>query len=132
MSFLIIVNAILMGVMTFDFVTTNSLLRDQLGAFDLAILSVFTIDFSLQLTYLGWILRTNNWLVFDGLLVVSSWIFMDSSVKVLRTLRIFRIFALISRLESLRVVLTAVWDSVPQMGAIWLILGMSQLLNSCS
>ncbi len=115
-----------MGVMTFDFVTTNPSLTYQLGAFDLGILSVFTIDFALQLTYLGWVLRTNNWLVFDGLLVVGSWIFMDSSVKILRTLRIFRIFALISRLESLRVVLTAIWDSVPQMGAIWLILGMPQ------
>jgi voltage-gated sodium channel len=124
---LIIVNAIVMGVMTFDFVTTNPVLSTQFETCDLAILIVFTIDFILQLIYLGWMLLTDNWCVFDGVLVISSWAFMGTSVKALRTLRIVRIFALISRLESLRTVLTAVWNSIPAMGSIWLILGMPQI-----
>ena len=124
---LIVVNAILMGVMTFDFVTTNPMLSQKLETCDLAILTLFTFDFILQLTYLGWMLLSDKWLVFDGVLVVSSWAFMGSSIKALRTLRVFRIFALISRLESLRAIINALLTSIPQMGSIWMILGMTQL-----
>ena len=45
---LIIVNSILMGVMTFDFVKDNSTLEGQLNIFDTVILGVFTIEFALQ------------------------------------------------------------------------------------
>jgi voltage-gated sodium channel len=116
-----------MGVMTFDFVTTDPLLTRKFETCDLAILTIFTFDFILQLMYLGWMLLTDNWLIFDGVLVISSWVFMGSSIKALHTLRIFRIFALISRLESLRTVLNALWNSLPQMGSISMILGMFQL-----
>jgi Ion transport protein len=115
-----------MGVMTFDFVTTNPLLTRKFEMCDLVILSIFTFDFILQLMYLGWMVLTDNWLIFDGVLVISSWAFMGSSIKALRTLRIFRVFALISRLESLRTVLSALWNSIPQMGSIGMILGMFQ------
>ena len=125
---LIVVNAILMGVMTFDFVTTNPMLSQKLEKCDHVFLTLFAFDFILQLTYLGWMLLSEKWLVFDGVLVVSSWAFMGSSIKkALRTLRVFLIFALISRLESLRTIINALWNSMPQMGTIWMILGMAQL-----
>jgi lipid-A-disaccharide synthase-like uncharacterized protein len=124
-SFFIIVNAALLGVMTFRFVRNNRSLTKQLEAFDLSILCVFTVDFLLQFIYLGRDIVNDIWLVFDGTLVVGSWLFLNSSLKVLRTLRIFRIFALCGRLDSLKNVLLAVYESVPSMGAIWMILGMT-------
>lgn len=46
--FLIVVNSILMGVMTFDFVKDDPKLEGQLDIFDTAILAVFTVEFALQ------------------------------------------------------------------------------------
>lgn len=75
--------------MTFDFVRSNQVLRKQLEAFDLSILGVFTVDFVLQFIYLGKDIVHNMWLVFDGILVVTSWSILHSSVNGLRTLRNF-------------------------------------------
>jgi hypothetical protein len=129
-SFFIIVNAALLGVMTFEFVHNNEALRKQLEAFDLSILCVFTFDFLLQFIYLGRDIVYDVWLVFDGILVVTSWSFLNSSVKGFRSLRIFRIFALCGRLDSLKHILDAVHDSAPSMGAIWMILGKDMHLES--
>ena len=113
-----------MGVMTFDFVKNDAALYAKLDVLDLSILCAFTVEFTLQLIYLGWDLRKNGWLVFDGFIVTSSWAFAGSPVQQLRSFRIFRVFSLISRLESLKTLISAIANSVPQMGSIWLILGM--------
>ena len=124
MTFLIIVNAALMGTMTFDFVRNDPDLTSKLEYFDLSILCVFTVEFILQLVYLGKETRKNSWLVFDGTIAFFSWAFMGSSVKILRSFRIFRIFALVARLGSLRTLFMAVAQSVPKMASIWMILSM--------
>lgn len=116
-----------MGVMTFDFVKDDPALFAKLDTLDMSILCAFTVEFTLQLIYLGWELRKNGWLVFDGLIVTSSWAFAGSPVQQLRSFRIFRVFSLISRLESLKTLISAIGHSVPQMGSIWLILGMSTI-----
>ena len=63
------------------------------------------------------------WVVFDGILVVTSWSILHSSANGLRTLRNFRIFAMCGRLDALKYVMHAVYDSIPSMAAVWMILG---------
>jgi voltage-gated sodium channel len=122
MTILILSNALLLGILTFESVLENESVTHSLEALDLAILSAFTVEFSLQLIYLGFSLVQNNWLIFDCIVVSFSWIFLDSSVAVLRSFRIFRIFSLVSKWESLRILFAAVGKTMPKMASIWLAL----------
>lgn len=122
MTILILSNALLLGILTFENVLENEPLTQGLEALDLAILSAFTAEFLCQLIYLGFSLVQNNWLIFDCIVVSFSWIFLDSSVAVLRSFRIFRIFSLVSKWESLRVLFAAVGKTMPKMASIWLAL----------
>ena len=62
---LIAINAIMMGVATFDFVTDNSDVNAAFEMVDFAFLVVFTIEFGMQLIYHGLKLFLDGWLVFD-------------------------------------------------------------------
>jgi voltage-gated sodium channel len=124
-TFLLIVNAILMGVTTFDFVKKNETLETQLEYFDVSLLVPFTIEFLLQFFYLGKELRKDLWLVFDGVIVVLFWAFMGAaSVEFLDAIQIFRVFALVSRLDPLKKLVSAAAKTIPKMGAIVLIVFM--------
>ena len=122
MTTLIVANALLLGILTFDGVKNNESLNSALEAIDLVILSLFTVEFMLQLVYLGFSLVQHKWLVFDCIVVFFSWLFLDSSVAVLRSVRIFRIFSLVSKWESLRLLFAAVGKTMPKMASIWLAL----------
>ena len=115
-TFLIIANAIVLGVITFYF-DNEDVLR-SLEIADLCLLICFTIEISLQLFYLGRNIVTNAWLVFDIFVVVFSWSFLDSNIQILRSFRIFRVFALVSRWGALRRLFKAVGRTLPNMGTI--------------
>mmetsp|Transcript_30663 Transcript_30663/g.50663 ORF Transcript_30663/g.50663 Transcript_30663/m.50663 type:complete len:511 (-) Transcript_30663:118-1650(-) len=122
MTIAILGNAVLLGVLTFENVLLNESLTHSLEVLDLVILSAFTVEFGCQLIYLGFSLVQNNWLIFDSIVVSFSWIFLDSSVAVLRSFRIFRIFSLVSKWESLRILFAAVGKTMPKMASIWMAL----------
>lgn len=119
MTVLIILNAILLGVLTFDDVKNNEPLSYALEQLDLVILSLFTIEFLFQFIYLGFSLVQNGWLMFDCIVLSFSWIFINSSIAVLRSFRIFRVFSLVSKWESLRMLFAAVGKTMPKMASIW-------------
>ena len=112
----IISNSILLGVMTLDAVRLNPSVFSALEWFDISLLIVFTIEFTLQIVYLGPKLIGNSWIVFDGLVVFFSWVFLGTPLKVFRAFRIFRIFSLASKWTSMQELFAAVGNTVPKMG----------------
>ena len=91
---------------------------------DLALLIVFTVEIFLQSMYFGKRIFSNGWMVFDGAVIFFSWFFVDSSVSVLRSFRIFRIFAIIPHWKALRRLVSAVGRTLPNMATIWVSLGL--------
>jgi Ion transport protein len=79
---LIVVNALLMGVSTSDAITDHDDRVHLLDSMDQAFLIGFTIELFLQFVYRGRALFTDGWLVFDFVILVSSWSFEKLQVRV--------------------------------------------------
>lgn len=118
--FLITINAIMMGLATFDFVKDNPTTRDAFETTDKAFLIVFSIELGMQFLYHGIYLFKDSWLVFDFIIVVVSWAF--DSLQIIRAFRIFRALRLITRVEVLRKLVVALFDVMPRMCAIMALL----------
>lgn len=113
---LIVVNAIMMGIATFDFVSENEHVDNVFEKTDMTFLIIFTIELALQLIYHGWTLFKDGWLVFDFIIVVLSWSF--ASLQIIRAFRIFRALRIITRIETMRNLVAALFDIMPRLGAI--------------
>lgn len=111
--FLILVNALLLGIGTFDFVEKDPQIQAAFDKADMALLCIFTIESGLQLIFHGIHLFRDAWLTFDVVIVVSSWLF--ASMQVFRTLRTVR---LIARVKLLRRLCEAMVEAVPRLSAI--------------
>lgn len=118
--FLIAVNAVMMGIATFDFVTENPSTDSAFELVDLIFLIIFTIELAFQLIYHGAALFLDGWLVFDFIIIVVSWSF--SSVQIIRAFRIFRALRLITRVKVMKNLVLAVFSVMPRMAAIGLLL----------
>lgn len=97
---LIAINAIMMGIGTYSFVTKDEHLSFVFQTVDLTFLIIFTIELCLQFFYYGWKLLLDGWLVFDLVVIVTSWSF--SSTQVIRAFRIFRALRLVTRIKVLK------------------------------
>jgi len=113
---LIVINAIMMGIGTFDFVENDDDVQDAFEKMDLAFLILFTVELAMQLFYHGIYLFTDGWLVFDFVIIVLSWSL--GQIQVIRGFRIFRAFRLVSRMEVLRNLVSALFAVAPSMMAI--------------
>lgn len=112
----IMINALMMGVATFDFVETNENVDKVFHEIDRTFLIIFTVEASLQLFYLGFSLFSDGWLIFDLAIVILSWSF--ESLQIVRAFRIFRAFRLITRVKPLRDLVLAIGAVLPRMYAI--------------
>jgi hypothetical protein len=90
---LIAINAIMMGLATFNFVKTNVKVSDAFEIVDKIFLVIFTIELAMQFAYNGWRLLLDGWLVFDLVIISVSWGF--NSVTIIRAFRIFRALRLV-------------------------------------
>jgi voltage-gated sodium channel len=114
---LIVINALLMGVATFDLVTNSPSIQAAFETTDQVFLSVFTVEIALQLFHHG--LRpvlTDGWLCFDLVVVVASWSL--ESMQIVRALRVFRVLRLITKLATLRKLVQALFEVTPAVTAI--------------
>jgi len=118
--FLIIVNAVMMGAATFDFVTDDPEVSDVFEAVDMVFLVIFTIELALQFIYHLWRLFIDGWLLFDFIIIMMSWVFSD--VQIIRSFRIFRALRLITRIEVMKNLVSALLSVVPKMLAITMLL----------
>jgi hypothetical protein len=98
--FLIAINAVMMGIGTFDFVTDNPQVQGIFELVDKIFLILFTVELGLQFIYHGWRLVLDGWLVFDLVIIVTSWSF--SSVQIIRAFRIFRALRLVTRIKIMK------------------------------
>jgi len=110
----------MMGIATFDFVHDNSEVHGIFEGIDLTFLIIFTFELIIQLIVNGMKWHTDSWLVFDFIIVVSSWAF--SGVKVIRSFRIFRAFRLFGRVGSLKRIVEATSLIVNDLAAILLVI----------
>jgi phage-related holin len=116
---LIIANAIILGALTFDLPHDAKV---ALETIDMVLLYLFTIEYCSQAIYLGLALFQNGFLVWDGLITISSWVFASGSLDGLQAFRVFRVYAIVSRWAPLRNLCLAIGSIVPRMGTIWLAL----------
>ena len=117
---MISVNAIMMGLGTFDFVSQNPAVDAAFEKTDQAFLIIFTIELGMQFIYHGFRLFLDGWLVFDFIIILLSWAF--ASAQIIRAFRIFRALRLITRVEVMRNLVTALFSVMPRMAAIGLLL----------
>mmetsp|Transcript_4257 Transcript_4257/g.9637 ORF Transcript_4257/g.9637 Transcript_4257/m.9637 type:complete len:404 (-) Transcript_4257:239-1450(-) len=113
---LIVINAIMMGIGTFDFVTDNPHLNEAFEKVDQAFLIIFTVELGMQFIYRGLNLFRDGWLVFDFVIIVFSWAF--ASIQIIRAFRIFRAFRLVTRIETLRKLVGSLFAVFPNLSAI--------------
>ena len=136
---LIILNALQMGLGTFNFVTQNPSVEETFELVDQVFLIIFTVE--VFLNFLHYIridrvqlvegklsyrshsaeedkerLENRYWLYFDASVVIFSWAF--SSLSIIRAFRILRILRLISKVESLKSVVNALIKVMPRMGLV--------------
>jgi hypothetical protein len=97
---LIAVNAIMMGIATFDFVKSDDKVLHIFEVTDLIFLILFTVELGMQFIFYGFRLFTDGWLVFDFIIITLSWAF--SQVQIIRSFRIFRAFRLVTRIKVLK------------------------------
>jgi hypothetical protein len=117
---LILINAIMMGLGTMDWVLGNPKVDRIFTKIDRGFLVIFTLEVLMQLYHLGIALFQDGWLVFDFSVVVLSWSF--ESTQVVRAFRIFRAFRLITRIKPLRDLVLAIGAVLPRMYAIAMLL----------
>lgn len=136
---LIILNAIQMGLATFDFVSKNTSLSDIFELADKVFLIIFTVEISLGVIHHLRLDRVmledahisfekitttereeqiedRGWIIFDLLVVIMSWSL--AGVSVIRAFRILRVLRLVKRIENLKNVVGALIDIMPKMGVI--------------
>ena len=146
---LIILNAIQMGLGTFNFVTQNPEIEDAFELVDKIFLIIFTVEVSLNfLHYIRFdrIVITNGrlsfpalspdedaerleirpWLIFDASVVILSWAF--ASLSIVRAFRILRVLRLISKVESMKNVVNALITVMPKMGLVAFLLSLMLLV----
>lgn len=117
---LISVNAILMGIGTFNFVSENPAVNDAFEKADTVFLVFFTIELILQFIYHGLHLFLDGWLVFDFVIIIMSWSF--ASLQIIRAFRIFRALRLVTRIKVMKNLILALFAVMPRMVAIGLLL----------
>lgn len=117
---LIVINALMMGIATFDFVTDHGPTDAAFRIVDTVFLSIFTVELALQMCYRGVSLFFDAWLVFDFVIICASWSL--ESLQIIRAFRIFRAVRLITRIGPLRELIKAIGAVMPRMYAITLLL----------
>jgi hypothetical protein len=113
---LIVINAIMMGIATFEFVWGDPAVNHAFEIVDTVLLVIFTIEVAMQMTYHGFSLFLDGWLVFDLIVIVISWSF--SQMQIIRSFRILRALRLLTRVESMRDLVAALLSTMPRMTAI--------------
>jgi Ion transport protein len=117
---LIFINALMMGAATFDFVDSTPSVAEGFEIVDLVFLIIFTAELILQFIFHGLKLFLDGWLIFDLIVIVTSWSF--ASLQIVRAFRIFRTLRLVTRVKVMKNLVLAVFSVLPRMSAIGLLL----------
>ena len=97
---LIAVNAVMMGIATFDVVKDHPDTQEAFEITDRVFLVIFTVELCMQFFFHGWRLLQDGWLIFDLIIIVTSWAFAE--LQIVRAFRIFRALRLITRIAVMQ------------------------------
>ncbi|KAL7580466.1 hypothetical protein ACA910_004481 [Epithemia clementina (nom. ined.)] len=114
---LIVLNSIITALGTFEFVMDNPMLQERLETMDTILLTIFTVELVLHFYYYGlYQFLTKGWLVFDLIIVTTSWAF--DALAIFRSFRILRTVRVITRVKEIRELVDALFQVIPRMCAI--------------
>jgi voltage-gated sodium channel len=115
MMVVIVVNAIILGLETFEPLATEH--HTLFGILNHVILGVYIVELLIRLTAFGWNPREfvkDRWNVFDFIVVVASLVpWLRENAMLLRLIRLLRIVRIVRFLPDLRVIVAAVGRSIP-------------------
>ncbi len=142
--FLIVVNSVMLGIGTLDFIEKNKTAHRAFELCDNIFLCIFTAEVCLSLIHFARLDRMHldpnsprpyiptfppqtprekrsrskarPWLIFDIIIIVLSWVFNNASI--FRAFRVFRAFRLISKVKSLKNLMRALIYVTPKMNAL--------------
>lgn len=119
---IIIINAITLGL------ETNKSIVSRYGVFllwfDHIALGIYTVEIILKTLYLRSNYFKDPWNIFDFLIVAVSYVPFADGLSVLRSLRVLRIFLLISAMPRLRLIVRSLILSLPSITSIALLLAL--------
>ncbi|MGP1275537.1 MAG: ion transporter [Caulobacterales bacterium] len=118
---LILVNAVLLGLETYDLPAG---LAAALSITDKVIVYIFAAEIVLKLAVLRLAFFRSGWNWFDFIVVAISLIPAAGPFAVLRALRVLRLFRLFSMVPEMRRVVVALGKAIPGMGSIMMVLGL--------
>ena len=106
LTFVIIANAIMMGIATYPIIRNNAYNSYIFDIVDNIFLVIFTVELVLQFVFRGLSMFTDGWLVLDFVVVTVSW--AVSQLQIARSLRIFRTLRIMGRIKSMKDIIDSV------------------------
>ncbi len=120
---LIIVNAVILGVLTYERSMPSGLVS-SLSWFDQAVTIVFCIEIALKLFVYRFTFFKSGWNWFDFLVVGVSLVPGGAAFSVMRAMRVLRILRLLHIVPMMRRITEALLNALPGMGAILAVLAL--------
>lgn len=120
---IIILSALLIGAKTYE---ETSRFQQALVVLDMGVTAFFLAELLIRMAAEKRLIDffKKGWNVFDFLIVVASLVPLNDSEMVLlaRLLRIFRVLRLVSMIPELRILMVALFKSIPRMGYVLLLM----------
>ncbi|TWA84826.1 voltage-gated sodium channel [Azospirillum brasilense] len=116
---LILLNAVVLGLDTSS--TVSDAIGPLLGTLDSLILIAFTVELALRIGHQGRSFFRDGWNLFDFAVVVITLAPVGPEIMVLRTLRVLRVFRLVTVMPRLRMIVHALVTSLPGLAMIILL-----------
>ena len=112
-TFVIILNAAVLGILTDRTLSVEEI--SLLEMIDKACLVIFTIELIAKLLVYRRSFWSEGWNIFDFVIVLSSIIFISSSVSVIRAFRIFRLLKALAEFPELQILVSSMLKAIPSM-----------------
>lgn len=120
MVFLIIINAILMGLETNQYIREHYSTPLQIG--DQMILGVFVVEILALLLARGFAFFRDGWAVFDFVVIAIALIPASGPFAVLRALRVLRVLRLATKVPSLHKVIAGLLAAIPGLSSVGIVM----------
>ena len=112
-TFVIILNAAVLGILTDRTLSVEEI--SLLEMIDKACLVIFTVELIAKLLVYRRSFWSEGWNIFDFVIVLSSIIFISSSVSVIRAFRIFRLLKALAEFPELQILVSSMLKAIPSM-----------------
>ncbi|MGP1586162.1 MAG: ion transporter [Schwartzia sp. (in: firmicutes)] len=109
----ILLNAAVLGLLTNRTLSVDEI--SLLESIDKACLGIFTIELVAKLLVERRKFWSDGWNIFDFVIVLSSILFMSSSISVLRAFRIFRLLKALAEFPELQILVSSMLKAIPSM-----------------